>query len=102
MPYNFKCLLSYRKYLDNVNEAVDIYKDVIGEPQKFEKYFYKPFIEWVERAKLKEKQNANKKQTTNIMSFGKAEEDITEKQEIFFCWAEKNLINDKFCEKDVK
>lgn len=82
-------------------EAVDIYKEAIGNPQKFEKYFYKPFIEWVERAKLKEKQNANKKQSTNIMPFGETEEDIAEKQEIFFCWAEENLIKDKLFEKDV-
>ena len=70
-----------------------MYKDYIGQPQKFEIHDPDAFSSWLKRARAKEKSmNSNKKQGENILSFGG--DSVEDKWQIFFEWSDYSLFGE--------
>jgi len=62
-------LISYKKYLDNLQEAISYYKDSGDAPQLFQIHYPEEFNRWYEKCKFREKHKTNKKSNV-LTAFG--------------------------------
>jgi len=93
IPNDFKCVLSYKKHLDNAREACEYYKETMGGmPQKFELHFHEAFEAWISRAKTKEKIDRDTKKDSFIIKPFGGDNDEEIMWENFFEFADSELL----------